>query len=296
MITSASAERWARVGWPYAPPMLTMIETPGEWLDAIAAFLTALRAAGRPDTTIGLRHYQLRRLAAAMAPSGPWEVTGEQLVEWVGGQSWGREYRRSWRSAIRGFYRWAHGAGYVERDPALALPSVDPRPPKPRPAPEDAYRLALASADDRVRLMLRLAAELGMRRGEVARVHNDDLERDLAGWTLRVNGKGERLRRLPISDGLRAAIAKRGAGYLFPGNDAGHLSPAYVGKLVSRTLPGAWAMHSLRHRFATLAYSLDRDVFTVQELLGHASPVTTRLYVQVPVDSMRRTVLAVAGF
>jgi integrase/recombinase XerC len=276
--------------------MLTLIETSGEWFDAIAAFLTALRAAGRPDTTIGLRDYQLRRLAAAVAPCGPWEVTGAQLVDWVGGQEWARETRRSYRSAMRGFYRWAHGAGLVLVDPALALPSVDTRPPQPRPAPEDTYRLALAVADDRVRLMLRLAAELGMRRGEVARVHSDDLERDLAGWTLRVHGKGDRLRRLPIGDGLRVSIGKRGAGYLFPGNDAGHLSPAYVGKLVSRAMPGAWAMHSLRHRFATLAYSLDKDLFTVQELLGHASPVTTRLYVQVPVDSMRRTVLAVAGF
>src|SRR6185437_1425232 len=266
----------------------------GGWGEAIAAWLIVLRAAGRPRTTIGLRSYQLRRLAAAMAPCGPWEVAGWELREWIGSQGWQSETLRSYRAAVRGFYRWAHGEGLVLVDPALVLPSVKPADPNPRPAPEDAYRLALARADDRVRLMLRLAAELGMRRGEVARSHSDDLERDLTGWTLRVVGKGGRVRRIPLTDGLAAAVRRRGAGFLFPGAVNGHLSPAYVGKLVSRSLPQAWAMHSLRHRFASVAFSVDRDLLTVQELLGHASPVTTRRYVKVPDDSLRRTVAAVA--
>lgn len=274
-----------------------MSESTGiEWLPAVESWVAALRAAGRPTTTIGLRSYQIRRLGAAM-PCGPWQVTGQLLVVWVASQDWSRETRRSWRSGIRGFYRWGHGQGLICVDPALALPSVDPRPPAPRPAPEDAYRLALAVASPRVRLMLRLAAELGLRRGEVARAHRNDLERDLSGWTLRVRGKGDRVRRLPVTDGLAAAVRAQcpAGGFLFPGADRGHLSPHYVGKLVARALPEAWSMHSLRHRFATIAYSVDRDVFTVQELLGHASPVTTRLYVKVPADSLRRTVIAVAA-
>jgi integrase len=264
------------------------------WAGAISLFLLTLRAAGRPPTTLYLRGYQLRRLAAAL-DCAPWEVTGDQLVTWLGSQGWGAETLRSWRSAIRGFYRWAHAAGYVEHDPALVLPSVKPSDPDPRPAPEEAYRLALARADDRLRLMLRLAAELGMRRGEVARAHADDLERDLTGWTLRVVGKGRRVRRLPLTDALAAAIRRQGRdGYLFPGNIDGHLSPAWIGKLVSRALPGAWTMHKLRHRFATMAYSVDRDLVTVQELLGHASLVTTRRYVRPPEDAARRLVAAVA--
>jgi len=264
------------------------------WADEIASWLVALRAAGRPATTIRLREYQLRRLGAAMAPRGPWEITGADLIAWVGPQEWGRETRRSWRSGVRGFYRWAHGLGFIEHDPALALPPVAPRPPSPRPAPEHAYRLALASADERVRLMLRLAAELGLRRGEVCRLHSQDLDRDLTGWTLWVHGKGDRVRLLPIDGGLATALRSQPYGFLFPGRIDGHLSAHYVGKLVSRMLPTAWAMHSLRHRFATLAYDVDRDLFTVQELLGHASPVTTRIYVQLPAESLRRTVAAVA--
>lgn len=264
------------------------------WPGAIACWLLVLRAAGRPKSTVGLRAYQLGRLAAGMRPAGPWEVTGPMLREWVGGRGWAPATLRSYRSALRSFYRWAESEGHVATDPALSLPAVKPSEPNPRPTPEDMYRVALARADDRVRLMLRLAAELGMRRGEVAASHSEWLERDLTGWTLRVVGKGGRVRRLPLTDALAAAIRARGPGYLFPGAVDGHLSAHWVGKLVARQLPGAWAMHSLRHRFGTAAYSVDRDLLTVQQLLGHASPVTTRIYVQLPADSLRRTVAAVS--
>ncbi|MDQ2740537.1 MAG: site-specific integrase, partial [Actinomycetota bacterium] len=59
--------------------------------------------------------------------------------------------------------------------------------------------------------------------------------------------------------------------------------------------PDQWTMHSLRHRFASRAYAVDRDVLTVQDLLGHASPATTQRYVQLPDDAKRRLIEAVAG-
>jgi integrase/recombinase XerC len=59
-------------------------------------------------------------------------------------------------------------------------------------------------------------------------------------------------------------------------------------------MPGDYTLHTLRHRFATLAYQVDRDVFAVQELLGHSSPATTRRYVQTQPESLRRTIMALA--
>lgn len=262
------------------------------WDLEIESWQVALRAAGRRRATVELRGYQLRRVATELR-CAPAEVTGWQLVQWVGSQGWDAETLRSWRSALRGFFGWAHGVGLVDVDPALALPAVKPSEPNPRPTPEDEYRVGLARADERVRLMLRLAAELGMRRGEVARAHSRDLWRDLFGWSIAVHGKGGKTRPVPVPAGLAALIRSRGEGYLFPGRDHGHLSPAHVGRLVSRALPGAWAMHSLRHRFGTAAWSVDHDLLTVQELLGHASPVTTRRYVRVPNERLRATVRAV---
>ena len=87
-------------------------------------------------------------------------------------------------------------------------------------------RLSHMVADERVMLMLRLAVEAGLRRGEIARIHASDLGTDLLGAVLRVRGKGVKERTVPIGAGLAAAVRLRAKeGWLFPRNDDGHLSP-----------------------------------------------------------------------
>lgn len=266
------------------------------WILTVESWAAHLRAAGRPESTIYLRTYHLRRLSKAMGALGPWEVTADDLSQWASEQRWSTETRRSVRSSVRSFYTWARATGRTTHDPAEGLARVKPSEPEPRPTPEDAYRLALAAAGPRERLMIRLAAELGLRRAEVAKVHARDLEKDLVGTTLRVVGKGGRVRRVPMPEGLAATLREHCAGgWAFHSEHGGHLTPAHVGRLVSRLLPQGITMHSLRHRFATRAYAVATDLLTVQTLLGHSSPETTRRYVQLPDDSLRRTVLAVAA-
>ncbi len=266
------------------------------WADAIVSWSEHLKAAGRPNSTIYLRTYHLRRLAKALGGS-PWEVTGDDLARWAAGHDWSRETRRSVRSSIRGFYGWAMASGRISSDPSLGLAAVRPTEPAPRPAPDDAYREALAEAGPRERLMLRLAAEMGLRRGEVARIHSRDLMRDLAGWSLLVHGKGGRTRVVPMPDGLAAELRRacEERGWAFPSERGGHLTAGHVGRLVSRLLPAGHTMHSLRHRFATRAYAASPDLLAVQALLGHASPATTLRYVRLPDEGLRRIVLSAAA-
>lgn len=265
-----------------------------EWHNAIAEYLGSLRAGGSPRATINSRRQHLANLAKGMG-IGPWAISADELVAWAGERSWSRETRRGRRSTFRGFWAWAVASGRTEANPALALPAVKPARPAPRPTPERIYLESLARADQRVTLMLRLAAECGLRRAEVAQLHTDDVIEDLIGYSLRINGKGERIREVPCPPGLAQRLLVGGPGYVFPGDDDGHLSARYVGKLVAAVMPEHWTMHSLRHRAGTRWYQVDRDVFTVQDLLGHASPATTRVYVQVPREALRRTVLAAAG-
>lgn len=156
---------------------------------------------------------------------------------------------------------------------------------------------ALSVAPPAVQLMVRLAAEVGARRGEVAQVRPDrDLIEDLVGWSIVLHGKGDKDRVVPLPAALAAQLRAAGPGWLFPGNDGGHLSPRWVGTLVKRALPEPWTMHSLRHRAATRWWEQSGgDVFLVQELLGHASPVTTKLYVKVPNEKARLVVEAAAA-
>ena len=269
-------------------------DVPSAWVDAIEQLTDHLNAGGAPATTIATRRALLSRVGRCLG-GDPFTVNGDDLVTWCGRQDWAVETRRAYRGTLLLFYRWAVTTGRAEANPADELPRVRAAAPSPRPCPEIAYREALARAGDRERVILRLAAEAGLRRAEVARVHSDDLIEDLEGWSLIVHGKGGRQRVVPLTDSLAAAVRSRGQGWAFPGRMDGHLSPRWVGKVVTRLLPGEATMHQLRHRFATRAYNVDRDMFTVQELLGHASPATTRRYVMVPRSALRDTVRAVAS-
>jgi integrase len=205
---------------------------------------------------------------------------------------WKPATRHSYRCTLRVFFAWAVSVGVVDVNPTDGLPGVKMTPPSPRPVPEVHYRAALLGAPDREHLMMRLAAEAGLRRAEVAQVHSSDIEPDLGGWTLTVHGKGGKVRRVPLKATLARELRALPAGFAFPGRIEGHVSPAWVGKVVSRCLPLGYSMHKLRHRFGTVVYAVDHDLFSVQDLLGHASPETTRAYVMVDPTAKRRLVEA----
>jgi integrase len=263
---------------------------PPSWAQAIEDFSAAQRVAGKAPATIRLRRDQLQ-LLARHANVGPWEVTTLDLFGWLAAADWSQERRRSVRTTLRGFYRWGVALERLSHNPADGLPIVSATQPNPRPTPDAIYHRAKLAADPRARLMIRLATECGLRRAEVAQVHSEDVERDLGGWSLVVHGKGRKVRVIPMPASIARELHQLPAGFAFPGRHGdGHLSPERVGRIIRELLGGGYTMHGLRHRFATMAYQTDRDVFTLQAVLGHASPETTRRYVQVPSDAMRRMV------
>lgn len=235
----------------------------------------------------------------------PENVTGVSLIRFFAEQDcWARETRRGYRNTAVSFYGWAHKNGYLESNPAADLPSIKAAAPSPRPAPDRVYREALLAAPPRVMLMLRLAAEAGLRRAEVAQVSTLDLTETIDGFLLVVHGKGDKARTVPITDELALEILRgpeahtAGAGdrgWLFPGDEDGHLSPRWVGKLCAAAMPDDWTLHKLRHRFATRAYRGTRNLRAVQTLLGHASVATTEIYTAVDDAEVRAAMNAAAG-
>lgn len=261
-------------------------------IDAIALYLSSARASGMRPATVRLRGKQLHRFARQVGPRHVERVTIHDIEAWVAVQEWAPNTARSHRAALRVFFAWCAKRGIVDASPAEDMP-LGPTPrPNPRPVDDAAYRFALQVAGRRERLMLRLAAESGLRRGEVAQVHTRDLFEDLGGWSLVVHGKGGKVRHVPLKADIAAEIRTAEPGYLFPGQIDGHLSAQHVGVLVRRLLPGAYSMHKLRTRFGTRVYAATHDIRAVQELLGHSSPVTTQAYIQVPQDALRAAVNA----
>lgn len=279
---------------------------PDQWQEPIFAFERHLYSRGMQPSTVRAWGEQLRTFARDHSQRGPFDLTVDDLYEWMAGKRWARETRRARKSMLRTFYGWAVQTKRIraKADPTRNLPKIKAGDPVARPATDGEYAAAIEAADERWRLALRLAAEMGLRRAEVARVHSSDLRQDQSGGLLlTVHGKGAKVRVLPVPTRLSVELRAMPPGYLFPGRIAekqahasgeGHVSARYLGKRLNELMPPGVTMHTLRHRFATRVYNVDRDVLTVQRLLGHASPATTQRYVQVSDRRMRDLVEAVA--
>ncbi|WP_461004435.1 tyrosine-type recombinase/integrase [Trueperella pyogenes] len=260
------------------------------------SYFRHLAASGLSTATIALRRAHLDRFAREINTDLS-AVTTENLETFLSNAAWANDYRRSLRSSMRSYFGWLHATGRRQDNPAAILPKVKPTPPRPRPTPDLALKAAIRDAANDELLMIRLGVEAGMRRGEVCKVHARDLVEDLGGRSLIVTGKGGKTRIIPLEDSLAAAIERRGietGGFLFPGAIDGHISPAWLGKRISRLMPEGVTMHSLRHRFATRVYDATGDLLATQQLLGHSSPSVTQTYVQVDRRRLRKAVKAAA--
>ena len=272
--------------------MRNKISAPVPWRKSIEGWTDTLRAAGLSAQTIKSRRYKMVHLAALLMPSGPEDVTTEQIVQAFARQQWKPETRKAYRNTISSFFRWLHKSGRRSDDPSLDVPRVKKPHAHPRPCPDRYIAVAMEMATSSERLMIRLGAECGLRRGEIAAVHSDDVVADSAGRSLIVRGKGDKQRIVPLPDDL-AGIIMDARGYLFPGRFGGHVEESYIGDHISRLLPDGYAAHTLRHRFATTAYAATHDLFVVAELLGHESVETTEHYVAMPDGRLREAMAAV---
>lgn len=270
------------------------LRTPEAWQGPLGDYLDWLAASRAPNTTIKLRSYHLRRLAAH-SDIAPFDHTLDTLIAYTAYLAVERRLSsntiRSFRTTLKSFYSWAQLTGRMKRDPARRLPKVSAPVGKPRPAPSEAVTRGVRDHDPRIRLMIMLAAYTGLRCCEIARIHTDDIMEDLVGHSLVVHGKGNKQRVVPLRDDVAHLLRQIPTGFVFPGRIDGHLSSARVSELISEALPVNVTAHMLRHWFASRTYvASGNDIRAVQELLGHASVATTQIYTAVDTGALRRAV------
>ncbi len=170
--------------------------------------------------------------------------------------------------------------------------------PKPLTAVDAAE--ALASVDDakpwiakRDIAVLTLLYGCGLRLAEALSLTRR--EAPTAAGAIRISGKGNKQRLVPILPVVAAAVAEYLAACpyplaaddpLFVGARGAKLNPRLVqGRMAqlrrALSLPESATPHALRHSFATHLLAGGGDLRAIQELLGHASLSTTQRYTAV---------------
>lgn len=154
---------------------------------------------------------------------------------------------------IRMFYSWAIERKLATVDPTAGIPPIATRRAHGKVCPEEAIEKGLGSTNNDARIAVMLGAFCGLRRIEIARINlSKDITDDENGMMLRIHGKGNKERELPVPAKLAGILRKRPKGWLFPGRFSGHCSVDYIAKLI-KTATG-YPSHTLRRRFATVAY------------------------------------------
>lgn len=204
-------------------------------------------------------------------------------------------------SAAKSFTRWlAEREGF---DPTAILATRAPKFQKklPRPVSADAAKDILATVatqHDEPWIAARDAAVVtllygcGLRISEALSLMGADTP---LGETLRIVGKGNKERIVPVLPVARDAVARyvtlcpydlEADLPLFRGMRGGKLNPRLISRVTEQTrmqlgLPASVTPHAMRHSFATHLLSAGGDLRAIQELLGHASLSTTQTYTAV---------------
>ncbi|MBB3169693.1 tyrosine recombinase XerC [Simiduia aestuariiviva] len=207
----------------------------------------------------------------------------------------GKSLRR-WLSALRSFFDYGVRQGWLANNPAagLSAPKTDKRLPHTLDVDEVGQLLSFADETEysaRDRALLELTYSSGLRLAELANLDLGDV--DLADATVRVTGKGEKTRMLPVGRMAvralkqwlreRGDFAQTGELALFVSQRGTRISHRRIQQLFAHYsahmgLDKALHPHMLRHSFASHMLESSGDLRAVQELLGHANISTTQIY------------------
>jgi integrase/recombinase XerC len=198
-------------------------------------------------------------------------------------------------SAVRSFYHYLAREGLAQHNPAIGVQAPKAARTLPKAPDVDQMQQLLNTAPDdeltiRDLAMFELFYSSGLRLSELLSVQLSDV--DTKEKTVRVTGKGNKVRIVPVGqkalDAIAAWLPIREASAnpldssLFISRNGKGLNPRTVQKRLK-----AWAQvhlaqdihpHMLRHAFATHLLESSGDLRAVQELLGHSNISTTQIY------------------
>ena len=212
----------------------------------------------------------------------------------------GNATRATHLAAVRSFYKWAARHHGINNAQITILAAPRARKPLPRALTQDEATAItrdigvmsdVAHIQARDEALFALLYGSGLRIAEALALDVRDIPKPGAPPTLRVLGKGNKQRLVPVlpavMTALRTLLAVHPGGPAFFAGARGDRLNAAVAQKVLRDfrrlhgLPEHATPHALRHSFATHLLAGGADLRSIQELLGHASLSTTQRYTNV---------------
>lgn len=170
---------------------------------------------------------------------------------------------------------WCAFAGIADASEGIRRPD-EPRS-VPRPCSRGELAALLLAADELTAVWILLAAGVGLRAFEVAKLADEDFTVGPAGLRLRVEGKRGRVDVVPVPPEVAAAVAP----FRRPGPLWETTSPQLRARFrrLSRRAGVDVTFHQLRHFYGTETYAATgQDLLMTSRLMRHSSPSTTQGY------------------
>jgi integrase/recombinase XerC len=213
-------------------------------------------------------------------------------------------------AALNSFFRFLIKEGFTASNPVQAISAPKPEKVIPSFLSVDEIFSLIDQPDHekdlgrRDRAILELMYSCGLRVSEVVSLNLGDL--DLSQGNLRVKGKGDKQRMVPIGTKALEAIqdyltvrssleAKRKDQGKYPALFLNHRGERLTTRSIGRMISGYARFltmfrpvhpHAIRHTFATHLLDAGADLRAIQELLGHSSLSTTQKYTHVSIDRL----------
>src|SRR3954447_4669794 len=198
-------------------------------------------------------------------------------------------------AALRAFFRWAHGTRLIAESPTEAVKGVKGEPAAARwldkRSVDRLIRTVERHGNARDLAIIQLLRHAGIRVGELVSVRLRDVDLSARKGELRIWGKGNKHRPIPLNVTVRKAIQDyldvRPAStddHLFLSTRGRGFTTRAVQQLVDKygQLAGLEHLgpHQLRHSFGKRLVEEGVDLVTVKTLLGHSRLETTARYTQ----------------
>ena len=154
---------------------------------------------------------------------------------------------------------------------------------------EEFDKLLQAAKDDRERCLLYMLAGVGLSVAEMSSIRAEHIDYDRSYLHIPKNdAKGKKARTVallpPVIDALKAYLAGRVSGWLFPSIAGDHIGSRQMQYILNSIAARAGIErrvhpHLLRHSFAV--WSVEHGiVYNLQKQLGHSSILTTAIYLE----------------